>query len=76
MPLGVSLRSGTDHLMEPSAFPPRSPVLFALWSRPVDGCEETTVGSAKFIGPASTEVLGPANAIASRIVGPFMDIPF
>jgi hypothetical protein len=41
-----------------------------------DASEWTTTGLAKFIGPASANVLGRANAIASAIVVSFMDVSF
>jgi len=41
-----------------------------------DASEWTTTGLAKFIGPASANVLGTANAIASAIVVSFMDVSF
>ena len=52
------------------------PGLFAMWSCRADGCEEATMGSAKFIGPASANVLGTVNAILSTIVGSFIDVSF
>jgi hypothetical protein len=52
------------------------PGLFAVWSCRVDGFEDARIGSAKFIGPASANGLGTANAIASTIVVSFMDVSF
>jgi hypothetical protein len=62
-------------MMEASVFPERS-----LASLPCSSAapmvEVATMGFAKFIGPASANVLGTVNAIVSTIVGSFIDVSF
>lgn len=65
-------------MMGASVFPERylRLVVIAACRADSDASEWTTTGLAKFIGPASANVLGGANAIASAIVVSFMDVPF